>query len=328
MKTLQELSQIEREFLTVAEASEYFGCNPQKLREQAHRDQGKLGFPVSIIGNRVKIPKGAFIQFCTSREVSVKESNELQVFNSEQFGSVRVKEIGGEPWFVASDVCKALELGNPTMALDRLDADERTLISIEGASNGLPVNVVSEAGLYSLVIGSRKPEARAFKRWITHDVIPTIRKHGAYVAPAKLEEIMNDPDAWITMLTALKEERAAKELYRLQTEADKPKVLFANAVAASNTSILVGDLAKLLKQNGIEIGQNRLFDWLREHGYLMTRHGDSRNMPTQRSMELGLMEIKESSFVPSSGSPCITKTPMITGKGQLYFIRSFLEKTA
>ena len=145
---------------------------------------------------------------------------DLQIFTNEQFGNVRVVDVNGDSWFVAADVCKALELGNPTMALDRLDADERTLISIEGASNGLPVNMVNEAGLYSLVLGSRKPEAKAFKRWITHEVIPAIRKHGGYLTPQTVEEALLNPDTLIRLATDLKAERAARKELEEQNAAD------------------------------------------------------------------------------------------------------------
>ena len=255
--------------------------------------------------------------------------NELQVFKSDQFGQIRTASKNGEPLFVAADVCKALEIGNPTMALSRLDEDEKALISIEGLSRGNDKgNCVTESGLYSLVLGSRKPEAKAFKRWITHEVIPSIREHGAYMTTSKLEEVMNDPDAWITMLTALKDEREARKALEVKTAADAPKVLFADAVTTSHTSILVGELAKIVKQNGVDMGQNRLFEWLRSNGYLIRRQGTDYNMPTQRSMELGLFEIKETAITHSDGHVTVSKTTKVTGKGQCYFIARLLGETA
>ena len=245
---------------------------------------------------------------------------DIQIFKSEQFGEVRTIAKDGEPWFVAADVCKALEIGNPTDAIRRLDTDERTLVSIEGASNGLPVNAVSEAGLYTLVLGSRKPEAKAFKRWITHEVIPTIRRHGAYATETTIESIIADPESGIKLLQALKAEQERRKEAEVIAEAQKPKALFADAVAASDNSILVGELAKILRQNGVETGQNRLFRWMRENGYIM-RYA---NTPTQYSMERGLMEVKERAINNPDGSVRITQTTKVTGKGQAYFVNKFL----
>jgi anti-repressor protein len=185
---------------------------------------------------------------------------------------------------------------------------------------------VTESGLYSIILLSRKPEAKKFKRWVTHEVLPTIRKHGAYVTPAKLEELMNDPDSWIKVLTALKEERSAKERLQLEATENKPKVIFADAVSVSEGTILIGELAKILKGNGIEIGQNRLFEKLRQDGYLIKRKGTDYNAPTQRAMDLGLFRVKETAITHSDGHVTISKTTKVTGKGQQYFINLFLEK--
>lgn len=244
----------------------------------------------------------------------------IQIFKNEQFGEVRTVAKDGEPWFVAADVCKALEIGNPTDAIRRLDTDERTLVSIEGASNGLPVNAVSEAGLYTLVLGSRKPEVKAFKRWITHEVIPTIRRHGAYATETTIESIIADPESGIKLLQALKAEQERRREAEAIAEAQRPKALFADAVAASDNSILVGELAKILRQNGVETGQNRLFQWMRENGYIMRY----TNMPTQYSMERGLMEVKERAINNPDGSVRITQTIKVTGKGQAYFVNKFI----
>lgn len=241
--------------------------------------------------------------------------NELQIFSSPEFGEVRTVVIGGEPWFVAADVCRALAIGNPSMALDRLDDDERTLISIEGASNGKPVNGVNEPGLYSLVLGSRKPEAKAFKRWITHEVIPAIRKTGGYHIPQSPEEQMAQGLLAAQKLLAEKDKRI---------EEMRPKEIFADAVSVSKTDILIGDLAKLIKQNGHDIGQKRLFSWLREKGYLIKRKGLDWNMPTQKAMELKLFRVKETVVTHSDGHTTISKTPKVTGKGQVYFVNKFL----
>ena len=241
--------------------------------------------------------------------------NELQIFENPEFGRVRTTIIGGEPWFVAADVCRALDLGNPTRALDRLDNDERTLISIKGASNGKPVNGVNEPGLYSQVLGSRKPEAKKFKRWITHEVIPAIRKTGGYHVPQSPEEQMAQGLIAAQKLLAEKDKRI---------EEMRPKEIFADAVSVSKTDILIGDLAKLIKQNGHDIGQKRLFAWLREKGYLIKRKGLDWNMPTQKAMEMKLFRVKETVVTHADGHTTVSKTTKVTGKGQVYFVNKFL----
>lgn len=241
--------------------------------------------------------------------------NELQIFENPEFGRVRTTVIDGEPWFVAADVCHALDIGNPSDALNRLDSDERTLVSIEGASNGKPVNGVNEPGLYSLVLGSRKPEAKAFKRWITHDVIPAIRKTGGYHVPQSPEEQMAQGLLAAQKLLAEKDKRI---------EEMRPKEIFADAVSVSKTDILIGDLAKLIKQNGHDIGQKRLFSWLREKGYLIKRKGLDWNMPTQKAMEMKLFRVKETVVTHSDGHTTVSKTTKVTGKGQVYFVNKFL----
>lgn len=236
-------------------------------------------------------------------------------------GNIRTVLKGNEPWFVAKDVCECLEIKNVTDTMKRLDADEVTRFNLGGLSG--ETNIVNEYGLYSLVLGSRKPEAKQFKRWITHEVIPSIRKHGAYMTSDVLEQAIQTPDFLIGLLNNLKQEQEARKTAEAQIEADKPKVLFAGAVSASHTSILVGDLAKLLKQNGVETGQKRLFEMLRNDGYLI-KGGNSRNMPTQKAMGMGLFEIKETSIANPDGSIRITRTPKVTGKGQVYFINRYL----
>lgn len=248
---------------------------------------------------------------------------DLQIFTNSEFGSVRTLIRNNEPFFVASDICKSLSIGNSSDALSRLDDDEKGVASIDTPGGEQVMAIVSESGLYSLVLGSRKPEAKSFKRWITHEVIPSIRKHGAYMTPDTIDNIINNPDFGIKLLNALKEEREKTRLLSAKIEADKPKTIFADAVSTSHTSILIGDLAKLIRQNGYEIGQNRLFDWMRLNGYLI-KNGSSRNMPTQRYVEQGLFEIKESTVQNPDGSVRITKTPKVTGKGQVYFVNLFI----
>lgn len=245
--------------------------------------------------------------------------SEIKIFENPEFGAVRTTVRDNEPWFVATDVCKALDIGNPSQAISRLDDDEKvTLTTNEGHSGKLGgaqmLNVISEAGLYSLILKSRKPEAKTFKRWITHDVIPSIRKTGGYIAG---QETMSDADLMAkALLVAQRQiEQRDKQITEMQ-----PKALFADSVCASSTSILIGELAKILKQNGVDTGQKRLFAWLRENGYLIRRKGADYNMPSQRSMEMGLFEIKETVVSHADGHTSINKTPKITGKGQVYFV--------
>ena len=253
--------------------------------------------------------------------------NELKIFENAAFGSVRVVEREGEPWFVAKDICDCLDI-RTNDAANSLDEDEKgyeSVVSPGGAQQSL---VISEPGLYSLILRSRKPEAKVFKRWITHEVIPSIRRHGMYATPQTVEAMLNDPDTTIKILTALKEERAQRQALEAKAEADRPKIVFAESIEVAKTSILVGEMAKLIKQaTGHDIGQNRFFDFLRDNGYLH-KSGSQRNMPTQRSIEAGWMEVKEGTRIGSSGECHITRTTKITGRGQIYFINLFATRKA
>lgn len=254
--------------------------------------------------------------------------NELKIFQNEEFGDLRtVTDENGNPWFVASDICKALDLSNPTVAVSRLDDDERTKFNL--GRQGL-TNVVNEYGMYSLIMASRKEEAKKFKRWVTHDVLPTIRKHGAYMSDEVIEKTLTDPDYLIRLATNLKEERAKRMLAEAEVTRNRPKVLFADTVAASQNSCLVGELAKLISQEAIrsgradvKIGQNKLFAWLRNEGYLC-KSGERKNQPRQQYIDQGLFEIKKGSYVDSNGALINTSTPKVTGKGQIYFVNKFL----
>lgn len=255
--------------------------------------------------------------------------NELQIFESPEFGQVRTVVIENEPWFVGKDVANILGYANTKDAISsHVEEDDKTIIqrsentTLEIPNRGL--TFINESGLYSLIFSSKLPNAKKFKRWVTSEVLPTIRKHGMYAT----EELLDNPDVAIAAFTALKAEREKRKLLEAQIETDKPKVIFAEAVDAAQTSILVGDLAKLLKQNGINTGQKRLFEWLRANGYLISRKGNDYNSPTQKSMELGLFEIKERTINNPDGSIRITKTPKVTGKGQVYFINKFLKDKA
>lgn len=248
--------------------------------------------------------------------------NQIVPFTYEGTSVRTVTTEDGTPWFIAKDVCDILELTNTTVALEGLEEDERAkyYLGRQGSAN-----VVNEAGLYSLIFKSRKPEAKAFKRWVTHEVLPTIRKHGGYLTPDKIEEALTDPDTIIQLAQTLKREQARRKELEAQAEKDAPKVLFADTVATAETSILVGQLAKILNNNGMKVGQNRLFKDLRARGYLSRRHGCDWNMPTQKSRDLDLFEIKESTHSQPDGTVRITKTTKVTGKGQLYFIDHYLK---
>lgn len=251
--------------------------------------------------------------------------SEMQIFQNRAFGAVRVVEHEGEPWFVAKDVCECLELTDVSKTISLLDDDEKGTNSIRTPGGKQDMLIVSEPGLYSLVLRSRKPEAKAFKRWIVHEVIPSIRRTGGYGALA-LPNFRNPAEAaraWADK----EEQRLLEEQKRLaleqRMEEVKPKVVFAESIEVAKTSISVGEMAKLIKQaTGYDIGQNRFFEWLRNRGYLH-KDGSQTNMPTQRSMDAGWMEIKEGTRIGSSGESRITRTPKITGKGQIYFINLF-----
>lgn len=237
---------------------------------------------------------------------------------------VRTTVIDGVIWFVAKDVCSILDIGNHRQAVTRLDDDEIGVISNDTNKGSREMIAVNESGLYGLVLSSRKPEAREFQRWIRKEVIPAIRKHGGYLTPSKIEDLLDNPDTIIQMATRLKEEREKRLALEQKAKENEPKVLFSTAVEASRTSILIGQLAKLIKQNGVDIGQNKLFGWLRENGYLISQKGRNWNEPTQNSMESELFEVKERVVPNPDGSQMITRTTMVTGKGQVYFINKFL----
>ena len=271
--------------------------------------------------------------------------NQMQVFKNPEFGEIRTVTIDGEPWFVGKDVCVAFGDKNHNRSLSRVDDDDKKEKEIiDSIGRKQKAICINESGLYSLLFSMQPQKANKdgvsdaypteiqkridklhrFKRWVTSEVLPSIRKHGAYMTPSTIEKVLSDPDTIIRLATDLKKEREQRKQLESKVEQDKPKVLFADAVETAKTSILVGELAKLLRQNGVKIGQNRLFEWLRQNGYLIARAGHDHNMPTQYSMERGLMEIKERTINNPDGSTYITKTPKITGKGQQYFINKFL----
>lgn len=252
---------------------------------------------------------------------------DLQIFNSPEFGAIRTIEKDGEPWFVGKDVAAALGYKDTVNALkSHVDAEDKGGWQITTQFGDKETTIINESGLYSLVLSSKPPTAKKFKRWVTSEIIPSIRKHGAYMTPETLEKVLLSPDTLMQLAQNLKDEQEKRKVLETKIEQDKPKVLFADAVASAKTSILIGELAKLLKQNGVDIGQNRLFEWMRQNGYLIRRQGSDYNMPTQRSMEQGLFEIKETTVVHADGHTHINKTPKVTGKGQAYFVTLFLKE--
>lgn len=252
---------------------------------------------------------------------------DLQIFNSPEFGAIRIIEKDGEPWFVGKDVATALGYKEATKAArEKVDDEDKGVSKIDTPSGIQEMTIINESGLYSLVLSSKLPTAKKFKRWVTNEVISSIRKHGAYMTPETLEKVLLSPDTLMQLAQNLKDEQEKRKALEAQIESQKPAALFTGAVETSKTSILIGELAKMLKQNGINIGQNRLFAWMREKGYLIKRKGTDYNMPTQRSMDMGLFEIKETTINNPDGSIKISKTPKVTGKGQVYFINLFLNK--
>ena len=250
--------------------------------------------------------------------------NALKIFEHEAFGSVRAIERNGLPWFVAKkDVCDCLDI-RTNDAANSLDEDEKgyeSIVSLGGAQQTL---IVSEPGLYSLILRSRKPEAKAFKRWLVHEVIPSIRRSGGYMAAVQSDT----PESIMARAVLIAQDtitrlQARTSALEARAEVDRPKVVFAESIEVARTSILVGEMAKLIKQaTGHDIGQNRFFEWLRDHGYLH-KSGSQRNMPTQRSIDAEWMEVKEGTRIGSSGECHITRTTKITGRGQIYFVNLF-----
>nr|DAG79619.1 MAG TPA: repressor domain protein [Caudoviricetes sp.] len=242
--------------------------------------------------------------------------NELQIFNNAMFGNVRVLLQGDEPWFVAKDIADTLGYQNGSRDVNRhTDEEDRTKTMVFDGNQNKETILINESGLYSLVLSSKLPNAKQFRRWVTGEVLPSLRKYGTY----SMDIPRTLPDA----LKAYASEIEAHNQTKALLEEQKPKVLFADAVSASDTDILIGDLAKLLNQNGHNIGQNRLFERLRKEGYLISRKGNSYNTPTQKAMELGLFRIKETAITHADGRTTINKTPKVTGKGQLYFINRY-----
>ena len=255
----------------------------------------------------------------------MRKMNELKIFESKEFGSIRTVTINNKPYFVGKDVASILGYSNVRDAIaNHVYEDDKGVEKLDTPGGKQNMTVINESGLYALIFGSRLESAKRFKHWVTSEVLPSIRKHGAYMTDTTLEQALTNPDFLIQLATKLKEEQEARKKLEEQAERDKPHTILGRAITTANTSILVGDLAKLAKQNGVNTGAKRMFEWMRENGYLIKRKGTDWNLPTQRSMEMGLFEIKESVHVDGNGCNKITRTPKVTGKGQEYFINKFL----
>lgn len=252
---------------------------------------------------------------------------DIQVFNNKDFGEVRTIQLESKIFLSLNDVCRILDIKNPRDTKSRLKQDGVvTTDGVDSIGRKTAITFIDESNLYKLIFQSRKPEAEKFTEWVTSEVLPSIRKNGGYISG---QENLSDNElmarALMVAQNTLNNRNKELEEAHKKIEADSGKVLFAECVESSRTSILVGELAKILKQNGIDIGQNRLFKWLRHNKYLISRRGTDFNMPTQTSMNMGLFEIKETSVTHSDGHTTISKTPKVTGKGQIYFINKFKE---
>lgn len=259
-----------------------------------------------------------------------EKMKDLKIFNNKEFGEVRTSIVDDEPYFSLNDVCRVLEIKNSRQAKTRLN--NKGVITNDILTNGgmQKADFINESNLYKLAFQSRKPQAERFTDWVTSEVLPAIRKHGAYMTDGVIERTLTDPDYLIMLATNLKEERAKRALAEAENEKNKPKVLFADAVSASSRSCLMGELAKMISQEAIrqgkidnKIGQNKLFAWMRNNGYLC-KSGERKNQPLQQYVEQGLFEMKKGSYVDSRGANVVTTTTKVTGKGQIYFINKFL----
>lgn len=251
---------------------------------------------------------------------------QLQTFMYDEQAVRTLFDSKGEVFFVGNDVAKLLGYSNYRNAvINHVDTEDKQRTQIEDAGQNREMTIINESGLYSLILSSKLPTAKQFKRWVTSEVLPNIRKHGTHMTPETIEKVLADPDTIIQIATQLKEERAKRMQAEVVIEQQKPKVLFAQAVETSETSILVGQLAKLLTQNGVNIGQNLLFSWLRENGYL-GKKGAHYNEPTQYAVERGWFEVVERTVPKPDGSVIVSRTTKVTGKGQIYFINKLLTK--
>lgn len=252
--------------------------------------------------------------------------NEIKLFNNPEFGEVRAVSINNNPWFVGKDVAQVLGYSDTAQAIRKhVDAEDKGVVEMTTPGGVQQITAINESGLYSLILSSKLPGAKKFKHWVTSEVLPSLRKHGGYIAG---QEELSDTEliAKALLVADRKIKEKDQQIRQLTDKAEemRPKALFADSVAAANNSILIGELAKLLRQNGVDTGAKRLFAWMRDNGYLVKRKGADYNMPTQRSMELKLFQIKETVINHSDGNTTVSKTVKVTGKGQVYFLNKFL----
>lgn len=251
---------------------------------------------------------------------------DIQIFSNPQFGEIRtLADEANEPLFCLADLCTALGISNHRNVKARLDEEDVRLMDTPTNGGLQQTTFVTESGMYDVILRSDAEKAKPFRKWVTSEVLPTIRKHGVYATPQTIDNLLADPDNAIKVFQTLKEERQLRQIAEAKIEADAPKVLFADAVVGSKSTCLIGELAKIISQNGYPIGQNRLFQWLRENGYL-GKHGERYNIPNQHYVEMGLFELKKGVRSGNDGVMKVTMTTKVTGKGQQYFINKFLNR--
>lgn len=262
----------------------------------------------------------------------INRENEKRIisFNNELFGEIRTIRIENEPYFVATDIAKALGYKDTTNAIKQHCkwVVKHHIPHPQSKTKTLEVNIIPEGDMYRLITNSELPSAEKFERWVFDEVLPSIREHGAYMTNEALEKAINDPDWTIKLLTELKKERATKEKLKVEQEKNKPKIELANAIESSSSSILIAQLSKILNQNGVDIGQNRLFEWMRNNEYLIRKKRADHNTPTQKSMDLKVLEVSESTGVDKDGNTIVRYTPIVTGKGQIYFLNKILKENS
>lgn len=252
---------------------------------------------------------------------------EMRIFKNEEFGTIRTVEINGEIWFVGKDVASILGYSNARDAIaNHVYEDDKGVGKLDTLGGKQNMTVINESGLYALIFGSKLESAKRFKHWVTSEVLPSIREHGTYMTQEFIQKTLDNPDYLIAIATKIKEEREARKKLEAKLKEERPHAILGRAITTAKTSILIGDLAKILNQNGVDVGAKRLFEWMRNNGYLIKRKGTDWNMPTQRSMDLELFEVKETVHIDGNGTNKIVRTTKVTGKGQEYFVNKLLAR--
>ena len=252
-------------------------------------------------------------------------NNAVELFNNREFGDLRAVEKDGRAMFCGKDVAVALGYSNPNKAVRDHTRGERIVLPFETEGGTQQIQFITEGDVLRLIVSSKLPQAQAYERWVFDEVLPSIHRTGGYIA-AKADETPEEVMARALRIAddTMRRQKARIDAMEAEAAELRPKALFADAVAASDGTCLVGELAKMLRQNGVEVGQNRLFEWMRENEYL-GKSGCNRNVPTQRAMEMGLFRIKETAVTHSDGRVTVSRTPKVTGKGQTYFVNKFIE---